>query len=191
MDHSIRKKNRAFKSFIRKGQPDNMLEGIQNMIAQGSKLVEDAKHKYVTNVGRTLSDPSTGTKKYWSMINKILNKAKIPEIPPLMEDDIFVIDFASKAQIFNEYFILQCTTLDTGSEVPNDLPVTASQLQEFIISDDKVLEIIRNLIPNKVHGCDGISVRMIKLCDESLITPLRLIFENCLRRGIFPETWKR
>ena len=27
--------------------------------------------------------------------------------------------------------------------------------------------------------------------DESLITPLRLIFKNCLRRGIFPETWKR
>ena len=187
----FRKKNRAFKSFIRKGQPDNMLEGIQNMIAQGSNLVEDAKHKYFTNVGRTLSDPSTGTNKYWSMINKILNKAKIPEIPPLMEDDIFVIDFASKAQIFNEYFILQCTTLDTGSEVPNDLPVTTSQLQEFIISDDKVLEIIRNLIPNKAHECDGISVRMIKLCDESLITPLRLIFENCLRRGIFPETWKR
>ena len=40
----FRKKNRAFKSLIRKGQPDNMLAGIQNMIAQGSKFVEDAKH---------------------------------------------------------------------------------------------------------------------------------------------------
>ena len=103
----FRMKNRVFKSFIREGQPDNMLEDIQNMIAQGPKLVEDAKHKYVTNVGRTLSDPSTGTKKYWSMINEILNKAKIPDIPPLLEDNILVIDFASKAQIFNEYFILQ------------------------------------------------------------------------------------
>ena len=69
--------------------------------------------------------------------------------------------------------------------------MTAFQLQKIIISDDKILEIIRNLNPNKAHGWDGISVRMIKLCDESLITPLRLIFENCLRRGIFPETWKR
>ena len=125
------------------------------------------------------------------MINKILNKAKIPEIPPLLEDDIFVLDFASKAQIFNEPFVLQCTTLDTGSEVPNELPVTASQLQEFIIFDDKILEIIRNLNPNKAHGWDGISVRMIKLCAESLITPLRLIFEKYFRRCIFPETLKR
>ena len=32
---------------------------------------------------------------------------------------------------------------------------------------------------------------MIKMCDESLIVPLKVIFENCLHRGIFPETWKR
>ena len=187
----LRKKNRAFKSFIRKGQPDDMLEGIQNMIARESKLVEDAKNKYFFNIGRKLSDPSTGTKMYWSLVNKILNKAKIPEIPPLLENDIFVLDFASKDQIFNDYFILQCTTLDAGSEIPSDIPVTATQLREFVISDDKILKIIRNLNPNKAHGWDEISVRMIKLCDESLIIPLRLIFENCLRYGIFPETWKR
>ena len=134
----LRKKNRAFKSFIRKGQPDDMLEGIQNMIARGSKLVEDAKYKYFFNIGRKLSDPSTGTKMYWSLVNKILNKAKIPEIPPLLENDIFVLDFASKAQMFNDYFILQCTTLDTGSEIPSDIPVTATQLREFVISDDKI-----------------------------------------------------
>ena len=95
----------------------------------------------------------------------ILNKAKIPEI--LVENDIFVLDFASKAQTFNDYFILQCTTLDTDSEIPSDIPVTATQLREFLISDDKILKIIRNLTPNKAHGWDAISVRMIKLCDES------------------------
>ena len=29
------------------------------------------------------------------------------------------------------------------------------------------------------------------MCDESLIIPLKLIFQNCLHHGIFPETWKR
>ena len=32
--------------------------------------------------------------------------------------------------------------------------------------------------------------RMIKLSDAALVTPLKIIFENCLRRGVFPETWK-
>ena len=32
---------------------------------------------------------------------------------------------------------------------------------------------------------------MKKMCDESLVMPLKLIFINCLRSGIFPDTWKR
>ena len=32
---------------------------------------------------------------------------------------------------------------------------------------------------------------MIKMCDFSLVKPLKLIFENCLSQGIFPEVWKR
>ena len=99
-----------------------------------------------------------------------------PEIPPLLENDVFVLDFASKAQIFNDYFILQCTTLDTGSDMPHDLPTNCSQLAEFSISDEKILTIIRNLNPNKAHGWDKISGRMIKMCDTSLVKPLKLIF---------------
>ena len=128
---------------------------------------------------------------YWSLVKKMLNKAKVPEIPPRLENGVFVLDFASKAQIFNDYFILQCTTLDTGSEVPNDLPPEFSQLAEFSISDKKILTITRNLNPNKAHGWDEISVRMIKICDVSLVKPLKLILENCLCQGIFPEVWKK
>ena len=67
------------------------------MISFGSKMIEDAKDKYFTKIGRTLSNPETGRKLYWSLINKILNKAKIPIIPPLLENDVFVLDFSEKA----------------------------------------------------------------------------------------------
>ena len=159
----LRKRNRVFKSFISKGQPENLLEGIQHMVPQGSKIVEDAKLKYFTNIGRAVSDSSIGNKRYWTLVNKIFNKAKIPEIPPLLVGDAFVLDFASKVQIFNEYFISQYTTLNSGSEIPSELPVRASQLHTFIITDSKILNIFCNLNPNKAHGLDGISVRMIKM----------------------------
>ena len=81
--------------------------------------------------------------------------------------------------------------LDTGSEIPCDLPEKISQLTEFAISDEEIYKIIRNLNSIKAHGWDGISVEMIKICDESLIVPLKLIFEYCLRKEIFPEPWKR
>ena len=47
------------------------------MVARGSKLIEGAKDKYSTKIGRTIANLETGKKVYWSLINKILNKAKI------------------------------------------------------------------------------------------------------------------
>ena len=95
-----------------------------------------------------------------------------------------------KAQIFNDYFIQQCTTIDTGSKLPQHIPATITLLNDFVISEEKILNIIRSLNFNKAHGWDGISVRMIKLSDSALVIPLKIIFEDCLIRGIFPEIWK-
>ena len=187
----LRKKNRAYRSFVWNGQPGERLEGILGMISQGANMIEDAKQKYLMKTGQTLSNPNTGQKTYWSLINKILNKVKLPIIPPLLGNDIFVLDFTTKAEIFNDYFILQCTVIDTGSAVPNDVPFQAPTLSNFHISDEKILRIIRSLNPNKAHGWDDISVRMIKMSDEALVVPLRLIFENCKNKGIFPQIWKQ
>ena len=70
------------------------------------------------------------------------------------------------------------------------MPIPVALINEFSISDEKILDIIRSLNPNKAHGWDKISVRMIKLSDAALITPLKIVFTKCLRCGLFPEIWK-
>ena len=186
----LRNENRAYKNFVRSGRPGDRLEGIQNMISKGSKMIEDAKRNYFIKAGKTLANHGTSNKTYWSLMNTVLNKAKIPIIPPLLENGIFVTDFTEKAQLFNDYFILQCTTIDTGSHIPQDALVTDNMINDFVISDEKILNIIRALNPNKAHGWDEISVRMIKFSDVALVNPLKIIFTNCLRRGRFPKIWK-
>ena len=186
----IRKKNRAYKSFVKNGQPAERYNEIQSMISLSSKMVEDAKHKYFSNTGARLANCSNNRKAYWSLINKILNKGKTPEIPPLLENDTFVLDLATKAQIFNDYFLLQCSTLNTGSDIPQNSTFNVAKLSTISITDEKILKIIRSLKPNKAHGWDNVSVRMIKYCDSALVLPLKLIFLNCLSKGIFPDTWK-
>ena len=52
------------------------------MVSLESKLTEDAKDRYFKEIGAKLSSPETGTKTNWSLINKLLNEAKIPRIPP-------------------------------------------------------------------------------------------------------------
>ena len=70
------------------------------------------------------------------------------------------------------------------------MPATVALINEVSISDDKILTIIRSLNPNKAHGWDELSVRVIKLSDAVLITPVKITFTNCLRQGLFPEIWK-
>ena len=55
---------------------------------------------------------------------------------------------------------------------------------------------MRNISQNivsltKSHGHDRISIRMIKMCDKSILKPLMIIFRNCLNDGIFPMSWKK
>ena len=135
----LRKKNRTCKSFVRHGRPDDKLEGIQKMISVGARLIEEAKRKYFLKTGKTLASTWTSSKTYWTLINTVLNKVKIPMIPPLYESELIVTDFTEKAQIFNEYSILQCTTINTGSDIPQDTPVTTPLISDFVISDEKIL----------------------------------------------------
>ena len=36
----------------------------------------------------------------------------------------------------------------------------------------------------------NISVRMMKMCDKSLVQPMPLIFRACIDTGVCPDTWK-
>ena len=53
------------------------------------------------------------------------------------------------------------------------------------------MKIIKDLNPNKARGFDEISVKMIQLCGDSIIFPLKLIFCNALSSGVFPSDWKK
>ena len=44
---------------------------------------------------------------------------------------------------------------------------------------------------NKAHGHDMISIKMVKICDDSICKPLKLIFQFCLESGKFPSKWKK
>ena len=65
----------------------------------------------------------------------------------------------------------------------------------FDISFEKYLHLntieICKLDPNKAHGHDMISIRMLKMSGDAKIEPLFKIFKNCLKCGIFPDDWKK
>ena len=60
----------------------------------------------------------------------------------------------------------------------------------MLVNSD-IRKIIKFLDDNKAHEHDGISVRMIKMCDESMVQPVSLIFRGCIDTGVYPDTWKK
>ena len=77
--------------------------------------------------------------------------------------------------------------LKNNSVLPiNQTFLTQSGLTSLDFSEEEILKIIRAL---NVH--DDISIRMIKICDNSLLKPLILLFQNSAKLSYFPDIWKR
>ena len=68
---------------------------------------------------------------------------------------------------------------------------TDKRIKSFNINEKDIISIIKSLNSNKAHGYDNLSIRMIKICEESTSLPLKIIFETSLKHGVFPEIWKK
>ena len=92
----------------------------------------------------------------------------------------------------NDYFKQQCTTVDNDSSIPPNMTfATEQKLPTFEICTDNIVEIIKSLDPNKTHGHNEISIRMIKLCASSIAKPLSILVRNCFKNECFPQEWKK
>ena len=111
----------------------------------------------------------TSTKSYWSTLKMFLNNKKIPCIPPLKHQNKYVTDFKEKAEIFNSFFVEQCSLMKNSSKRPL---IFLKRTDKFIslisFSSNNIARIIRDLDPNKADGHDMISIRILKICGESI-----------------------
>ena len=98
----------------------------------------------------------------------------------------------TKVDIFNNFFAEQCTPWKNDSKLPiNQIFLTKSRLSSLDINEDDILKIIRALNIHKALGHDDISIRMIKICDKSLLKPLNILFQNSMKSSCYPFIWRR
>ena len=187
--HDNRQIYKSLKCFrnnlILKQQFKNSQEYLNNEI-------EKSKVNYFNKLSDKLSSESPSCKTYWTLLKTFLSNTKVPCIPPLLHQNKYVVDFKEKCDLFNDFFSDQCSVIATNSVLPPDcLKLTNTFLSNVDISSGDILNIIRTLNPNEAHGHDGISTRMLKICDESICKPLYIIFKNCIESGKFPLEWKK
>ena len=190
--NALRKKNRLYRKYISGGRTENDQTKLNEITVTVSDLITSSKDAYFHRLGERLNDPTTDPKLYWSILKRFLNKIKIPSIPPLLVNNTFITNFAEKANVFNSYFADQCSILSTNSIIPPIITrKTNKSLKDILFTPSDISKIINDLNPNKAHGHDNISIKMIQMCGNTIVTPLQLIFETSIKSGEFPDSWKK
>ena len=109
-----------------------------------------------------------------------------------MVSNNLISNFREKTNVFNDFFVQQRQPLANNSILQtNHILYTQNILNDFDIDCGKVLKLINGLHPHKAHGHDGISIRMLKLCNLTITKPMSIIYKNYLQGGVFPDIWKK
>ena len=66
-----------------------------------------------------LNDLLAATNTYWSIMNRFLNNiTKISVIPPLLVNGDIITSLSKKVDLFNKFFVDQCTPLNNLNKLP-------------------------------------------------------------------------
>ena len=114
---TLRRNHRAYKTWIKNGMNPSSRPIVNRIQTETNHLIDMAKRNNINELGRKVSDPNSGHI-FWSAYNRLVNKKKITNIPPLFENGSYVSEFGAKAEIFNNYFSKQCYPLVNDSVLP-------------------------------------------------------------------------
>ena len=125
-------------------------------------------------------------------IEIVVKQQKIPCIPSLFHQNKCVTNVKKKAELFNCFFAKQCSILNNSSELPSNIcKKTDKSISTVTFTSDDIATLIKKLDPNKAHGHDMLSIRMLELFGKSICEPLDLIFQCCIKHGEFLAEWKK
>ena len=168
----LKRKNRLYKNYKSHGYKDDDKARLVTFHGKCQQAVENAKSTYLTNLGNKVNDPNTSQKSYWKIIKRVMNKCSTPKIPPLLVNNVFILDCKEKAKLSNA--------------LPTFNFLTDEKIAQISIKKDEIVYFVRNLNPNKASGSDGISGQMLLVCDDSVGIPVKIIFENILMSSFIP-----
>ena len=118
LKNMLNRKNRLFKNYKIHGYKAEGKVRIDGFRIECQQAVETAKLSYLTNLGNKVNSPGTSQKSYRKIINRVMNKCRAPKIPPLLVNNLFILNCREKARFFNDYFSQQCKPLINNSVLP-------------------------------------------------------------------------
>ena len=99
----------------------DLLNNFQSLQVHLETSIEEFNQKYYSRLSNKLLDSKTSPKSYRSILKTFLNNKRIPCIPPLLHNGKFIMDFKEKAELFNDFFTMQCSLVNKTVNFPRFL----------------------------------------------------------------------
>ena len=159
--------------------------------------IAEAKKQYFLN---GICESRGNTSKMWKFLTRIL-PGKLNNVKFNVYDDSqnLVSDPKMVVSLFNSFFI------DIGRNLASKIAPTGINYLIYLrmmfgnikssfcftsVSEEDVAKIINNLDAKKATGHDGISVKLLKTCNEFIVPHLTIMLNNCISKSIFPDVLK-
>ena len=90
------------------------------------------------------------------------------------------------------FFAKQCFLAIKNSEIsPTIFLKTNKYLSNVILTKHGIEKILLNLNPNKAHGHDSTSIRILQICGKYICKPYEIIYKSCFEKACFRFEWKK
>ena len=128
-------------------------------------------------------------KNFWSYVkSKGKTRSRIPTLQK--PDGTEAVTAIDKAETLNRFFGSTFTE-ERLEDIPNclDKPSLIEYLDSFIITPQMVLKKLQELNPEKSPGPDGWHPILLKNVADLINTPLPILFQKSLNKGLVPCEW--
>ena len=143
------------------------------------------KQKMECNLNDDDNDPALISKRFWGHVKSTSKSTRIPESVFYNERHRSTPD--GQASLFNDFFANQFSEpslynidIDARIDPENDIDFSMQKIRSFL----------KQVMPSKAAGPDGIHGMVLKHCALGLAYPLSKLFQVSYNTGIIPQEWK-
>lgn len=182
--HSINK-CRSLRRRIKRNSTPYLLSKLQTLEASTQDLIQSAKYSYEQHLVSC----------YHSNPAKLLHHLKDLSHPkstsyPIIHESKVVTSSYVKASLFNSFFNSVFTVSNFVLPSPEHLPTPSSQLSSITINSSDVFKALATLNPSKTPGIDNIHPLILKICANTMLTPITHLLNTCIETCTIPSEWK-
>jgi hypothetical protein len=185
---AIRKRKRVHKIAKETNSPESwsVFRSVRNQVVS---LINSSKENYFNKLANNLNRENISPKNWWKLVKKFISTKKAETISFLIKDDKYYSSPIDKANVLNQFFCDQSNLDDYNARLPPFVS-PLSCLDTINISNQDVLDVLKNLNINKASGPDLINPRLLKEGAEVLSPHLVKLFNSSLSKSYFPDNWK-